>query len=464
MAYTNLAPRTQNITGADLTGVDGTANRTYAIPDVGVLSSGIDIIIQGTPVHEGANLDFTLSGETITFLNIIDDTDVIRINYFITITSVSTSSLVTSSDLRYATTLQFAEILGARMDVPSWEIGTDPTNEAVGTGDDSNSVFYLDQKNIIADSYILYANNVAMIETTHYVLDLLTGKITLTAAGITLLSTNNLTASYSYLNNGMNNDFLVSVLQRAEQEVDDSVNGTFLDTSVENPEYCVSDETYATKGYFEQQYFSKERPIVDVSCDLSADITDSDVTISLDTGCGILFPLTGNVLIGTEIVSYTGITDDDLTGCTRGALNSTASAHIIGDTIHTSIMQVSGTAQGSVPTWNTLQYNSDFVIDDRKFFIYDNVIQGVGVTSNNLLSTPDVENRVRLIHLFGFDSIPTTITRLTLLYGKRQLITDNVGKSMIAGRNEFKPEMLNADLNEIDRIVNANIQLPMGNT
>jgi len=33
MAYVNLAPRTRNIIGADLTGSDGTKNRTYDIPD-----------------------------------------------------------------------------------------------------------------------------------------------------------------------------------------------------------------------------------------------------------------------------------------------------------------------------------------------------------------------------------------------------------------------------------------------
>lgn len=41
---------------------------------------------------------------------------------------------------------------------------------------------------------------------------------------------------------------------------------------------------------------------------------------------------------------------------------------------------------------------------------------------------------------------------------------DNISKSMIAGRNEFKPEMFNADKDEIRMIVNDYIILPIGNT
>ena len=469
MAYTNLAPRTRNITGADLTGIDGATNRTYTIPDVGVFSSGLDFTINGTQLHNGPALDFTLSGETITFLNNVDDTDVIALNYFIALTSGTISSLVTSAALRYSTPLQFAAILGISANIPSWDVSGTPSREEVGTGNDVQTIFYLDHQNIISDTYtILYGATDAaateLTETTHYTLDKTKGKITLTSAGVTLVTTNKIYAEYSYLTNGMSDDFLVTTLQRAEQELDNAVNTTFIDSSTENPSFSISDERHSSKGYFEQQYFTKKRNPLDITCELSADITDSDVTISLDTACGILFPSSGYILIGSEIISYTGVSSDDLTGCTRGALGSTAAAHSEDDEVHTSIMQVSGTAQGSAPTWNTLQYKSDFVIDDRKFFIYDNVVEGVGLSTNNLLATPDVENRVRIIYLYGNDSIPVDITRLTLLYAKRQLITDNIGKAMIAGRNEFRPEMLNADMEEIERIKNTYIELPMGNT
>jgi len=439
MAYTNIAPRTQNITGADLSGADGSTDRTYTIPDVGVLSSGLDIVISGTQLHEGASLDFTLSGETLTFLNAIDNTDVIRVNYFISLTGATSSSLTTSTSLRYATPLQLAAIIGIKEDVPSWDVGSTPSNETVGTGDDSETKFYLDHKNILSDSYTLYANAVEMTETTHYTLD-------------------------SYITNGMSDDFLIAVLSRAEQELDKVLNTSFTDSTSSNPSYPTLDERHSSKGYFEQQYFTRAKPIIDVSGELASDITSSDTSLALATGQGDNFPSSGYILIGSEIIAYTGISTDTLTGCTRGQLESTAAAHLEDDEVHTSIMQVSGTSQGSAPVWNTLSFKSDFFVDDRKFFIYKDSIEGVGTASDNLLATIGVENRVRLLYLYGYDTIPVDITRLTLLYAKRQLITDNIGKAMIAGRNEFRPEMLNADLEEIERIKDTYIMLSMGNT
>ena len=44
------------------------------------------------------------------------------------------------------------------------------------------------------------------------------------------------------------------------------------------------------------------------------------------------------------------------------------------------------------------------------------------------------------------------------------LIQDTIGKALIAGRNEFNPDMFNADLEEIERIKKSYIVLPMENT
>ncbi|KKL56431.1 hypothetical protein LCGC14_2245450, partial [marine sediment metagenome] len=68
--------------------------------------------------------------------------------------------------IKYATTQQLGEVIGNVREVPTWDIAGTPTNEAVGTGDDSATQFFLDQKYIVASSYTLYANAVAMTETT----------------------------------------------------------------------------------------------------------------------------------------------------------------------------------------------------------------------------------------------------------------------------------------------------------
>jgi hypothetical protein len=50
--------------------------------------------------------------------------------------------------------------------------------------------------------------------------------------------------------------------------------------------------------------------------------------------------------------------------------------------------------------------------------------------------------------------VPYDITRLTILLAKKQLVGDTISKALIAGRNEFNPEMVNADSEEIQRIFN----------
>ena len=65
---------------------------------------------------------------------------------------------------------------------------------------------------------------------------------------------------------------------------------------------------------------------------LASPITASDTTITLTSTSG--FPTTGLVTIeNNEVVSYTGISGFDLTGCTRGADGTTAVAHSTGVTV-----------------------------------------------------------------------------------------------------------------------------------
>ena len=61
----------------------------------------------------------------------------------------------TSGSLRYTSTSQLADALGVRGEVPIWEVGTTPSFENVGTGDNTQSVFYLDQRHLLEDTLVL---------------------------------------------------------------------------------------------------------------------------------------------------------------------------------------------------------------------------------------------------------------------------------------------------------------------
>ena len=58
---------------------------------------------------------------------------------------------------------------------------------------------------------------------------------------------------------------------------------------------------------------------------LNGDITDSATTITLTDASS--FSTSGSVRIGNEIITYTGKSSNDLTGCTRGTNGTTATAH-----------------------------------------------------------------------------------------------------------------------------------------
>ena len=64
---------------------------------------------------------------------------------------------------------------------------------------------------------------------------------------------------------------------------------------------------------------------------LDGGINNSVTTITITSTAG--FPTSGSVLINSEIISYTGISSNDLTGCTRGSQSTSPASHSNGDTV-----------------------------------------------------------------------------------------------------------------------------------
>ena len=59
-------------------------------------------------------------------------------------------------------------------------------------------------------------------------------------------------------------------------------------------------------------------------------LDDSETTITLTSAAA--FPSSGTILVDSELISYSGKSSNDLTGCTRGASGTTAAAHDNGAT------------------------------------------------------------------------------------------------------------------------------------
>jgi hypothetical protein len=103
-------------------------------------------------------------------------------------------------------------------------------------------------------------------------------------------------------------------------------------------------------------------------------------------------------------------------------------------------------------------------LENGKIYIYKLLMLNRTYADNVVEPDMDVPRRIRMNYLYGWDTIPTDITRLCLLYAKEMLVKDSVSKAVIAGRNEFRPEMVEIDRDEIDSILDSYRQLSMGNT
>tara|TARA_R110001599_G_scaffold19784_2_gene75395 strand:- start:1112 stop:1567 length:456 start_codon:yes stop_codon:yes gene_type:complete len=64
---------------------------------------------------------------------------------------------------------------------------------------------------------------------------------------------------------------------------------------------------------------------------LTSDINDSVTTIPV--GNSNPFTASGTVQIGNEKITYTGVDETNLTGCTRGAESTDAASHTFSDTV-----------------------------------------------------------------------------------------------------------------------------------
>ena len=374
--------------------------------------------------------------------------------------------------ISYATTTELAQCMSVKKVIPTWAPGVNPTTlrEEVGTGDNSNLLFYLDQRNVLASSYTLYygatsATTTTLTETTHYTLSKDDGIITLTSAGRTLLDTNKIYAIYSYVSIDLSDSYLNTVLTRAEAKINKGLNTTFVDGTATNPAYQSNVEYQPSKGKHNRVYFSQEYPLIDVTSAISgSDLNDSATTFDVNSGDGASFPSTGTIIIGSEKMTYS-ISTDTMT-VVRGVDDSTAATHSEGDLIHTTVVEVSGTYEGSNVVWNVLAHDSQVDVheEEGKIYIYrDQIINQIDY-SRTIMARQDVANRFRLTYLSGYQTIPADINRLTLLVAKQMLVHDTVSAALIQGRDEFDPTLTNVENKEIESIMEDYKSVKVSNT
>lgn len=97
----------------------------------------------------------------------------------------------------------------------------------------------------------------------------------------------------------------------------------------------------------------------DYTTTLSGDITNNQTTIPVVSTTG--FSATGSIIIENEVITYTGITSNSFTGCTRGAAGSSNSAHSSGAGVGGA--QVTGTLTPTTVQINTVDLSNGVTLD-----------------------------------------------------------------------------------------------------
>lgn len=341
----------------------------------------------------------------------------------------------------YCSTLELARFMNILRDIPDPKlIGEDRKREEVGTGDNSQTRFFLDRANVISSTVELQhgasegGTLTTLTLTTHYTLDADLGEVTLTSAGVTAVGTNKIFGTYSYIDVGnasnLNNTQLQEALDRAESEINDETFNLFLDGTATTPAWgSASLEEKDGKGDFDRAYYSDRFPWADLTTTADGAITADDATITVVSTAG--FPSTGTITIGNDKIAYTGKTTTTFTGCTS------VEAHDDGSTVLGWAVEVSTTASGSTPTWTVLTRDSDYDIDLSTgrvhLFFSDTKLSILNFENPPRL----VPNRFRTTYSYGTGTIPDDIVRLCLMIASKDLMNAAVRKGISSGYGDF---------------------------
>ena len=457
---TTYIPISETFRGSSCTGSNGATNRTLALTQLTAQLSGMVLVVDGTTLHHGASADYTLSSNIITFLNAIYDTSFIDVNYNYTVVSALGSSAT------YATPLQVAEYLELDKEVPNHKGGSHTLETVIAAAAASTTTVYTAKAQLIAGTYTFShgtsatATQTTLTETTHYTLDKDTGAFTLTSAGVTEVGgVDGVFGAYKY-NTKFDNTKIQALLDREQANLDDTTDGHWADGTVATPTYDqILNEEHTGRGFVDNTYSTKLYPVANVTTLLDGAVTADDTTITVDSTNG--FPSSGNFAIGTDKIVYTGKTSTTFTGCTS------VSAHDDNSKVTNYVVEVSNTAQGTTPTFTTLQEETDYELDHQTGEITllkdDYFVDGRFFTQETTTPQRFTPNRLRTSYLHGFSTIPGEITQLLILMVGKSLYSGQVLNAIDRGTDGFSSNGITDVRAEIKRLIIKHTSIKMSN-
>jgi len=362
--------------------------------------------------------------------------------------------------LRYSSVRSFWKFLGINNNVLDFQPGNTPSRETVANSPVTAGDYYLDQLGVNSDTLELFAGtaNSPLPIGTAYSFNSERSKLTITAAGETSLSGQNLTAEYDYNDNGkdLSYDESTAILERAEDTVNNTMNTVFANQSSSTVSYInVFNENQRGQGFSNDLYNTNYAPTIQLQTTTNGAYTTGGSTITLTDATG--FPNSAAIYIGGNKVVYSARSGNDIT------VPSTTPSIDDGADVRGEVVEVSLDGGGVTATFEVLVPDVDFSFDHNTGEIqltddYYNV--GSRRYWNYTRPVDGLKNRFRVSYQSAWHDlnqdavIPEDATKVTLMIASRQLLQRTIFKSHTGQRDNFDPQQINFSREDIDRILN----------
>ena len=353
--------------------------------------------------------------------------------------------------LSYVTVGAFWKRLGIYENVLDFQPGSTPEKETVASSPVTAGDYYLDLLGVDEDNLNLYAGSTQLTITTHYTFDSDTSKVTITSAGATALSGEDLTADYGYCSLGrhLNYNETLDILEAAEASIHNKTHTVF--SNVATPTYkAIVDEKHNGKGGNGALYSTALFPIVKLHTTVNGAYTTGGAEITLADATG--FPSSGTIYIGGNKVTYTALSTNTLT------IPTSTPSIPDGAVVRGEVIEVSTDSSGAGINYTVLDPDTDYSIDydtgvfqlqDEFYYLND----GIGVPQRGVMDRVNVSYQ-QAYHDEGADpEIPFDLPQIIFSLAGRVVRSNTVLKSHINQRDNFNPQSTTETKELIDDFV-----------
>ena len=362
------------------------------------------------------------------------------------------------TSITYCSVQDVMDSLNYTKEVPDYDNQSYIKETATGT---TATGYFLAHNKVITSSYVFYHGTTEatstvnpLTETTHYTFDKDKGFLTLTAAGVTAVGTDNVYAAYkwnSYFKDSQVKDIITGMTDRIDSILHMTYQPSTIAFREENP----------GKGAYYRMYGLDKYPKMSFVGYLSSQLSASGTTAALYDTTGLT---AGDYCtIESEVITITSVDSPTQLTIVRGALGTTGVIHAVNVYLCNYVIEICNTPIGGQPQWHILGFRNNFEIDP----ISGNVqllhvnAEDKDALASDLYPPQRIFNRIRVTYRFGTPSVPIDIKRLCILMTARQLYQSMVANALGRGTDGFSPEGMALMDAEIKGIIRQNVRLMM---